>query len=742
MSSSFQIGSHSVDSRLVNADLIRKWADSAKNIKTEGNAPADSWDKLADNAAQNNGLSKSELDQITALGKSCFHYHKQLHKDLKASGYKDENLKAQLKDVHVFGTGSDAIKKAILNSQSMLAVQAAAGASFGPTGVVTAYVAAAKLNDESVKELVDSLQQVRQGDSPLVHQGNQIKGFHCEEVWPQMVRMLDGAAQSARDGKPVEVDAQYYELTNQQIVGKLAQAAEAGNKVRVNVDAGRLVAFKGSHVEIDEVPDKLRSILQLVQAGGDIAVSAYPVPEQLGEPGDLMHRKGLRVGDQFLLSGMNANEGSGENIDVGYTIEGPAARKLVQNFARDVQQSAGASNAQVYGEKPLADFMGGDINMGTRGFIGLFDCLEGPSKAGTSLPMVKTFAELEKVAQSYGQKASEYVNVSAEKAEEMLAAGERLPLSDKAKTAFMELMDKALGATRSKTNVERLQDISLPEGKPVGATAVALADFPVDREALMITAIQEAEKFIYIPAFVMTATVADMLAAKKAEMAAQGKDIDIRVLADPGVYPDGGTPNQAGMERLEDNGISCRWANLPRSGWHDRKIHAKEILTDKGEFFGSTNFSKKGLRENWEHSGYVRFDESDKASVAERDQSVAKFMNLWDNESVEVNSLERGRRLRSREKDSKDFAEQVDESRYGTTRDVISAIEVAEKDTGVFIENKAKEASAAARVAELVKSGYDAGDATILAVKEQMGEKAFYAALSQLPGRQELSKIR
>ncbi|MBS2040739.1 hypothetical protein JST97_37475 [bacterium] len=735
---SFTVGNNKVDSRYVNADLVRKWADSAKRIEVEGNASPDSWDKLAKGAAKNDALSQSDVDQITNLGKACFKYHKQLHADFKASGYKDMAIKDKLADVHVFTTGSDAVKKAVARSQAEIAVAAAAPASFGPTGVVAAYAAAARLADEDLKALVDSVASMRAGKSELVFAGNKIQGFHIEEIWPQMIRMLDKAAESARAGKPTEVNAQYYELTNQQIVGKLAAAAEAGNKVRVNVDAGRLVAYKGSHVVIDEVPDKLRSILQLNNTKGDIAVSAYPVPKQLGDPGNLMHRKGLRVGEEFLLSGMNANEGSGENVDAGYVIQGPAAKKLVSNFARDVQQSTGASNEEIYGEKPLAGFMDGDINMGTRGLVGLIDCAKGPGKAGTSLPQFKTFAEVQEFASSKGVDAAALIDCKPAQAEELLSKGEHLPLSKEGKQAFLDLVDRALGSCRSKENVARLQDISIPSGKAVGKADVALADFPTDRETLMITAIQEAEKFIYIPAFVMTGTIAEMLVAKKEEMEAAGKTIDIRVIADPGVYPDGGTPNEAGMERLEDAGIPCRWANLPRSGWHDRKIHAKEILTDKGEFFGSTNFSKKGLRENWEHSGYVKFDESNRD---EQEHSVQQFNNLWENESFELNSLERGKKLKNRDKDRIDYAELVDESRYGTTRDIIGGIEKAEIDTGNFTSEQAKDPKTAARVAELEKAGYDEGSAVILAVQEKLGKAEFYKALDQLPARKELHQL-
>ena len=58
----------------------------------------------------------------------------------------------------------------------------------------------------------------------------------------------------------------------------------------------------------------------------------------------------------------------------------------------------------------------------------------------------------------------------------------------------------------------------------------------------MLTAIQEAEEFIYMPAFVITRSVASMLVARRDELKAEGSDSDIRVIADPGI-PDGGTPN-------------------------------------------------------------------------------------------------------------------------------------------------------------------------------------------------------
>jgi len=742
MQTSFNVNGQKLDRREVNPEMIARMAESAKNIKTDNNASADSWQALSDRVTRNDSVSKEDLAQIQALGKACFTYHKKLHNDLKASGYKDQALRAELQDVHVFQSGNDAIKDALMIDSAKTAVQALAGASFGPTGIVTAYAAYAKLNDDSLQNLMGTLQDIRDGKSHTTFAGNAIEAVHVEQVWQKMNHMLDAAVETGRAGEPVEVNAQYYELTNQQVVGKLAAAAEAGNKVRVNVDAGRLVAFKGSHVVIDEVPDKLRAIIQMMNAKGDIAVSAYPVPEQLGSPGNLMHRKGLRVGDQFLLSGMNANEGSGENVDAGYVIEGPAATQLVKNFARDVGVSIGASNEAVYGQKPLAEFMDGDINMGTRGLIGMFDCAAGPSPAGTSMPRASDYAGLARVADSCGVKVSDYTDCSPEKIDELLAAGEEIPLSKSGKEKFLALVDRALGSLRTPENIERLKDITPPAPEIKGVSPVGIADLPVEREALMLTAIQDAEKFIYIPAFVMTRTVASMLVAKRDEMREQGKEIDIRVICDPGVYPDGGTPNEAGVKFLENEGVNVRWANLPRTGWHDRKIHAKELLTDKGEFFGSTNFSNKGLRENWEHSGYVKFDESDASSVAQRDSAVGHFLQLWDKESFELNSLEKGKKIKERQSNAKDFLVQADEARFGVLRDTIKGIETLEEATGRFVESEAQCTHTQGRIQEFEKQGYDKDTAVLLAVQEKLGKDEFYAALEALPERAALEALK
>ena len=739
----FQVNGYTINRQGVDAGLIRRMADSAGNIKVDGNMSSDEWAALADRVETTGQVSRDDYKAIQDLGRACFKHHRQLHTDLRASNYKDKAVKAELQDVHVFRSGSDKIKESLALAQCQTAVEGLAGASFGPTGLVTAFAAYSDLQKRALEPLMDQIQGLRDGSSPCLYQGNQTEGFHGDQIWKKMNNMLDGAVEQAKAGNPQEVDAQYYELTSPEFVEKIADCAEAGCPVRVNVDPGRLVAFSSSHVVISEVPDKLRVMLQLSQIDGDVGVSMYPIEKELGNASDLMHRKGLRVGETFLLSGMNANAGSGENIDAGYTIEGPAAKRLAQNFARDVGTSAGSSMEQIFGTKALAGFMDGDINMAGRGLVSLIDCIDGPSDAHTYLPQPTSYDEMQAFAAAHGQNIDDLVDATPAEIDKALGSKGELPLSKFGKEKFLELAQRAVDTVNSPENMKKVNDIDLPEGNPVGTTAVALADLPTEREAVMLQAIQEAEEFIYIPAFVMTKTVAAMIVAKRDEMAAQGKDIDIRVVADPGVYPDGGTPNEGGVEFLEDAGIDVRWAMLPRSGSHDRKIHAKEILTDKGEFFGSTNFSKKGLRENWEHSGYVRFDESNPSDVENREAAKAYFENLWENESVAVDTVAASKANRhGYGTHDKDYDVQIEEGRGTVVRTLLRNVQNFEKASANFVNAQvAQDPSLNGRISELMDQGYDEGSAKLEAVRGKMGHEAFYAALHALPECQTLQAM-
>ncbi len=742
--SNFSVGGVPLDRSKFNPESFGKMAEAAAGVPIEENKPAGEWKDLAERIAKQDEVTSDDLAAFQDLNKAARPERSKLRKAFAKSGYKDEKIASKLTQFYVFDGPFGKLTEALRLGSAKVAVEALANSGFGPLNVVTAYQAYSNLAQAPLQELVTSIEGVEAGKAKNYFPGNEVKQFHHERIWQEMNQMMSDSLQSAKDGKPVQITAQYYELTSPDLLGKLAANVEAGNPVRVNVDAGRIVAYSGDRIELDDFPDKMRSILQLTQLKGDIGVSTYPVSKLLGDPNDLMHRKGLSCGETFLLSGMNANAGSGENIDAGYTIQGPAARQLVQNFKRDVKESRGVTNADVFGEKSIAEFADKEVLMGSRGIVSLLDALHGPSPAGTPLERPKDFAELSAYAKSRDFDIKQLFQVPDGELEAavngMLQGGEPLPVTAFTKGKVLELSEKALDATRSEKNLKALDDINLPKGEPQGKAVVAIADLPTERETEMIMTIQQAEKFIYVPAFVMTRPIAAALVAKNNEMKAQGKPFDVRVVADPGIYPDGGTPNEDGIRLLEDGGIRARWALLPRCGSHDRKIHAKELLTDKSELFGSTNFSKKGLRENWEHSGIVHFDEKDPDSIKQRDEAKAVYEDLWDNFSYECNTIDLATVWKTNyEGPDKEY--QIEDARFGVVKKILKGIDEWEVESGAWTEQQAKAPVVQARVGELIASGIDEMSAVHLAVRQTLGDEKYFAGLHGLKSYGELKKL-
>jgi len=740
--SNFNVGGVPLDRAKYNPETFSKLADAASGIPIEENKPAKEWKELADRVDKKDEVSAADLQAFQDLSKAAKPERTRIRKELAASGYKDENLKAQLLPFNVFDGPFNKLTEAMRLGSAKVAVDALVNSSFGPTAVLTAYHAYANLQEAPLKELISSIETVEAGKAKNYHPGNQVAPFHHDEVWQKMNQMLDAGVASAKTGKPVEVNAQYYELTNPEFMGKLAENAEAGNKVRINVDPGRLVAYKGNTIIMDDYPHKMCAIIQLSEAKGDIAISTYPVTKILGDPNDLMHRKGLRVGDEFFLSGMNANSGSGENIDAGWLIEGPAARQLVHNFARDVQDSKNATNEEIYGEQAISTFMDKDVRMGRRGLTSLMEAMAGPAPAGTELENPRDYKEMDAYAKKRGFDLGKMLQVPGAQLEsavnDMLSGGEPLAVSDFTKKLVLELADKAMSVARTPQSLKRLDDISLPKGEPKGTTVVSLADQPTERETELIMAIQGAEKFIYVPAFVMTRPIAAALVAKNQEMKDQDKDFDVRVIADPGIYPDGGTPNEDGVRLLESGGVPVRWALLPRCGHHDRKIHAKELLTDKSEFFGSTNFSKKGLRENWEHSGVVHFKtESENAA---RDDAKGHFNDLWENFSYDCNSITLAS-LWKKNYQGPDKEFQIEDARFGAIRKVLKGVEKFEEESGDWTLKQMESPAVKKLMAQMEASGIDEMSAAHLAVRQTLGDEGYFKGLHSLSSYQDLKKM-
>ena len=645
-----------------------------------------------------------------------------------------------------------------LREQTALsAVQAIAGASFGPINLVAGYAAylnGPKWDNSATKkttELVTTYQDYLSGNSPMTTKGNSVKQVHRAELWKTLTGMTREAAESGKAGKPQEITAQYYELTSAELVGNLADAAKAGSKLRLNLDAGRLSypatdPITGTdYFQVDEIAKKMRTVVQFTEIkDADVGVSLFPSKGELGSAEDLMHRKVLRVGEKVLMSGMNGNVSSGENVDAGYVIEGPAARNFTQNAARDIATSAGATAEQIWGKKQFEKFEASDLRMSSGGLVTLLDSLKGPSAAGTGLAHPKTVEDLEKLATKAGVKLESLIDVPKENwdsaMQSLLNAEGVVSLSKEGKGLLKGLMDRAVAATQTPKNLAALGDVELPKGKAVGKTIVDIADQPAERETLTLNAIDQAKEFIYMPGFVVTRAVAAAIVAKQEQAILEGKPLDIKVVADSGIYPFGGTPNSFGVDYLEDNGIAVRWAQLMRTGSHDRKVHAKQILTDQGEIAGSTNFSAKGMRENWETSAYVHFEAKDPEAQALKAQSKAQFEDLWENNCYPLSVTDLAR-LYSKNEQAEGHEHFVDSARAGATREVLTAIENYEVETGALMQRLLERQDVAGKKSELIGQGYADGDAMLMAADAVVGQKELAKMTSTLPSSIELERL-
>lgn len=635
-----------------------------------------------------------------------------------------------------------------------MAVEAIAGASFGPAALVSGYAAylnGPKWDNSATKkttELVNTYKEYLSGESAMTTKGNTVQQVHRAELWKTLTGLTREAAESGKAGNPQEITAQYYELTSPELVGNLADAAKAGSKLRLNLDAGRLSypatdpLTQTDYFQVDEIAKKMRTVVQFTEIeGADVGVSLFPSKGELGSAEDLMHRKVLRVGEKVLMSGMNGNVSSGENVDAGYVIEGPAARAFTQNVARDIGTSAGADGEAIWGKKQFEKFDKSDLRMSSSGLVALLDSLNGPSPAGSKSAHPKSVADLENLAKKAGVELASIIDVPADNFQALLNSEGVVSLNKEGKKLLKGLMERGVAATQTSKNLEALGDVGLPEGKANGKTVVDIADQPAERETLVLNAINQAKEFIYMPGFVVTRAVAAAIVAKQEQAIAEGKPLDIKVVADSGIYPFGGTPNSFGVDYLEDKGIAVRWAKLQRTGSHDRKVHAKQILTDKGEIAGSTNFSAKGMRENWETSAYVHFEEKDGQAQELKAQSKAQFEDLWDNNSYPLSVTDLAR-LYSKHEQAEGHEHFVDSARAGATREILTAIENYEVETGALmgrLQDERKEV--AAKKADFIGQGYSDGDAMLMAADSVVGKEELSKLTSALPSSIELDRL-
>ncbi|MGE0496160.1 MAG: phospholipase D-like domain-containing protein [Vulcanimicrobiota bacterium] len=737
-----------VDEDVITPDLLEDFAKSASKIKLDSSIKPSEWRAMARELREDGLLAPESMDSVREFAKDVRSLHSDLHRQFRDSGYEDKKISRELENVHVFLQHFEEPRKKYLEVASQVALEAVTGATFGPSAAVAAYVAWSQPTRQQVDDMLVQLEALETKKSPIVWAGNKVKGVHQEELWKAMNEMLDGAIESAKKGQPVEINAQYFELTSDEFIGKLAEAAQLGCKLRINIDPSRPGNGGMYGVSVDDGPRKMRALLQLASLpNADVGVSVYPVHKKLGSLSKLMHRKLLRVGDKVLLGGMNANKGSGENVDAGYIIEGPAARRLTEIFSRDVHDSMGAGSSEVFGDANVEKLMNGNVSLTAFGLAHLLDALAGASPAGTTLDADPSYATLEDLATKAGYDFPELVDLSQEELQTLVdnpsSRRKSLPLSDTGKEALAALSEKVFSVTNSEANNKKLDDISLPEGKVAGKTAVGIGDLPAEREALVLHAISEAEEFVYIPTFVITRAVARALAARQAELKAKGKTLDVKVIADAGIYSYGGTPNTHGVLALEDAGIDVRWSLLPRStADHDRKIHAKQLITDKMEFFGSTNLSNKGLTDNWELSGLVMFDPDDPDSMATREQSKASFLKLWERESFSLDSRKVAEKRLEESVDVKDYAMRVEEARQSALKSLLSRIRQFELESAAWMQTQAQDPAVEKRRQDNLLAGMAEGYALLKAVEDTLGTDEFYAQLNKLDGMRSLRSLR
>ncbi len=600
-------------------------------------------------------------------------------------------------------------------------------------------------------EVVKISRELEKEKSAYKIEGNRVDTLEREEIWQRKMQLLDNAVDNTRrkgdrwgevNVGNVEVDAEYYELGEPKMLEKLKDIASHGGKVRVLMDSGRLAYKKPGVMDASQIAYRMETLseLQGVAEKNNMGLVLFPTKEELGSTGNLMHRKLLRVGDKVIIGGMNANSSSGENIDYAKEIEGPAARRLTEIYKRDVANSAGKNIEEIYGKQQLDIIRNGevvdkktgetkkyDVILSPYGLMGLLkSCVPDEKRAEIFNKDLSKKQQIDKMVTAL---AGEGINPSglvqipggsdSDIKDYLLSHGrEGVPLTDSGRKLMAERLEEMINRTKNDENMEKLADISPADGTQKGRDTVAIGDLPEERQAIILNTINSAKEFIHMPAFVLTKDLAEALVAKKKEMEASGKkDFDIKVIMDPGLYPHGGTPNEVAYKILENNNIPVRWALLDRTADHDRKVHAKMMVTDNAILSGSTNFSGKGMRDNWEMSDVMFVNKEDSESIARRDDYNRDFRHLWDKESIDINTKSLAEKKFSGDT-APDAHLKKEEHRDFLLRLSIRNIENYEKEIGKKFSEAAKDSRVQAKIGELIAGGMDKGYATLKALEE------------------------
>lgn len=645
-----------------------------------------------------------------------------------------------------------------------------AGLDAPPSSTYKAYFTHSDVPIKEMKQVLAAADDLAKPDSSRRIPGNQVDTLPRDRIWATKMDLLEGAAtQPVRDGRPVEIDAEYFELSSPQYIDKLNRAAAGGASVRVLVDSGRLQPGPEGTQDASSLAGRLNTLARLQDGNPEgasrPAVALFANDKMLGSRADLMHRKLLRVGDEVVFGGMNANQGSGENVDFAMKVRGPATGHFVDTFRKDVDASAGATSGEVFGTQmdDLRKKPGGVTldRQGMRDFIGALSAdagipagLDGDARLGAQLDALDRkgidITRLAAFPDSTHDGKVDRMDVARSLGFQEDGHAGHLRLTGEGRDQLASQLEARVERTRAPENVAALRDISEPSSRTVAGAddTLAIADDKIERQAAVLQAIDGADRFVKVSAFVVTKDIASALIAKRDAMAAQGRPFDVQVALDPGLYGFGSTPNTTAYKMLEDAGIEVRWNLLDRTDpGHDRKNHSKLIITDQQMIAGSTNFSKKGLRENWEMSDVTWFGD-DAASRASQKQVVDDYDRTWARETVALDT----RALADRHGTARPGALPSGEpgraeQEVGLAKDAyrdqvlkrfLRGIESYEREAGVRIQAEARDPKVAAGVAELESRGIAHG----YAVLDTLGPERLQEIRESRPAYRTLLRIQ
>lgn len=750
-------GHVSLGTDIVSHEELDSFEELAGQIRLKGSLTPKRVEGLLEQIRTDQSLPKAEFAELEKYARHMRSWHRSLHQQYRESGYSDQKVDAQLTKVHQFLHQWDGARERfrIQARTEELGRISEGSPSFTPT--TAAFYTFANISQRDMKSALAIMDRIDDGEKRVVIDGNKTTVLTRDGIWQAKMRMLDAAIADAENGKPTEIDVQYYELTSQTMLSRLAQAARAGCKVRVNLDPGRMIPDRSDDsVNASEIAKKMLTAYRLLDTaaqGADIGLTLFPVEREIGDT-NLMHQKLFRVGDAVILGGMNANSLSGENVDAAVLVEGPGAKRLVEVFERDTKLSTAAKLNDIYNPRNAALLAAGGAYVGPAALMAMLMSAAGPQVRSLEGPRLDyNRATLESLAKTAGTRLDKLIDVTdangkvdVKKLEAFLDAGDTpsnvVPLKPEGGRLLAGQVREVVRDLATKGNVARASDISAPSGRARGSDQITVGDSSNERVAIVLQAISTAEKFVYVPSFVMTRVVARALVARYEELKAEGKDLDVRVVLDPGIYPDGGTPNAEGYLALEDAGIPVRWARLARTTpEHDRKIHAKAIITEKSAMLGSTNLSTKGLKSNWELSGLVTFDPDDRESKSQHEALVRDFMQTWDYESIRVDTHAVAESRLGRKK-LPDRDARVEEARYSAVLATIRTLNTYEQETAeVVADLVAADPQVQQAISDRMATGMTRGYATLLSLQEKMGMEGFAAALDRTKAAATLAEL-